>query len=567
MNTNRFAYSPASLILQACCLSLLSSQALAQQPPTAGTILESVKGAPTEAKPDAQVIEKKPAAEAPASVPLGTTTIHVNGYRITGNTVFSEQVLAALLKDYAGKDLTLDGLNDAAEAIKGYYRDHRYFLAQAYIPPQRIGAGMVEIRIIEGKLGKASLRMEKKARLKESVARNYLDAQMPSGSTITEANIEKPLLLINDLPGVIVRSTLKPGAEVGEADLDVVISDEGRRFDGSVQVDNMGNRNSGQNRLTATVNGRNLTGLGDLLTVRGLVAEKSETTLGQLSYTMPVGSYGTKLTGSYSDLTYKLGGDFADQHADGDAQVYSLQVQHPIQRSRNYNLFALGGIDYKTLKDRLYDGGYVEEHKVNGLFAGFMGDSRDGLFGGALNSFNATASAGHLTIPEGGSNDQYATAGDFTKVNYSYSRLQNVVANTSLLLSVNGQQASKNLTSAEKMSLGGPDGVRGHPVGDSPGDDVLLSTLELRRVMPGVNPLGGVFQLSAFYDFGYSRLNHDPLPSDTGNIRVLKSFGVGANLGKRDNFLFKLDLAFRTGEHSQDDDSASRIWAQAIKWF
>ena len=567
MNSNRFASRSASLILQACCVSLLSGQALAQQSPTAGTILESVRAAPAEPRPDAQVIENKPAAEAPAPVPTGATRFHVNGYRFIGNTVFGEPVLFALLREHVGTDVTLDGLNEIAETIKAYYRDHHYFLAQAYIPPQRIADGRVEIRILEGRLGKADIKMDEKTRLKPSVARNYLSAMMPAGSIVTETGIEKPLLLINDLPGVIVHSTLKPGVEMGSADMDVVIGDVGRRFDGSVQGDNMGNRNSGRNRLGATVNASNLTGMGDLFTLRGLMSDKFETTLGQLSYTMPVGPYGTKLTGCYYDLTYKLGGAFAAEQADGDARVYVVNVQHPVHRSRNYNLFAQAGIEDKTLTDKLYDGANVEKQKVNDVYLGLNGDARDGLFGGALNTFSTTFYTGRLKIPEGVSNDTYSTLGDFSKVVFGFNRLQNLVSNTSLLLSARGQAAARNLTSEEKMSLGGPDGVRGHPVGDSPGDNVFLGTLELRLVIPGVKPLGGVLQFSAFHDFGYSRLNNDPLPTDTGNIRVLKSLGVGVNLGRRDDFQFKLELAFRKGEHSLDNDGASRVWAQVTKWF
>jgi len=570
VNNNRYPGLRTSLIFQACCLAFLSVPALAApQPPTAGTVLESVKEAPKAAKPDAQVIEKNPAAEAPSSAPLGVATLRVNGYHITGNTVFTEQKLLSLLTNFSGKDLTLDSLNDAAETIKGYYRDHHYFLAQAYLPPQRIANGMVEIRVLEGKLGKANVKMDKKARLKESVARNYLDALMPAGSAITESNIEKPLLLINDLPGVIVRSTLKPGAQVGEADLDVAISDDGKKFDGSVQLDNMGNRNSGTNRIGATVNGRNLTGLGDLLSVHGLIAEKSETKLGQLSYTMPISSYGTKVTGSFTDLTYKLGGSFANLNADGDAKVYALTAQHPLQRSRNNNLFVLWGYQHKDLTDRRTNGLEVDKHRIDDMVFGLMGDSRDGLLGGALNSFNLMPTVGHHNWGQGSINDStYHTAGSFSKLDVDYKRLQNVVSNTTLLLSVSGQVASKNLTSAEKMSLGGPDGVRAHPVGEASGDDVALGTLELRRIVSGVRPLGGVLQFSAFYDYGYSHLNHNPnLNSSDPTHRTLQGYGVGVNLGKRDNFLFKLDLAFRTGEHSTDDDSSHRIWAQAIKWF
>jgi hemolysin activation/secretion protein len=546
---------------------LISAPGLAQQPPTAGRVLESVREqVPPPAKPEEQILEKQPEVVRPIAPESAARTVRVTGFRVQGNTVYDEPTLLAVLAPYIGKDLNFDGLREAAEAIKIHYRDRQYFLAQAFLPAQQIRDGVVTIQVLEGKLGKAGVRMTDKARLKESVASGMLDAQLPAGAHITETSLEKPLLLINDLPGVIVRSTLKPGAVVGEADLEVTVDDEGRLFDGYVELDNMGNDSSGEFRLGVTVNGRNLTGYGDLLTIRGLVAESNGTTLGRLSYTLPVGPYGTKVTASYSNLTYELSETFADLGADGDADVYSVFAQHPLIRSRNNNLFLLVGFDRKDLVDRQFDGASEEERRLDNFLVALRGDFRDDLAGGGLNSYSAMITSGDLENREV-STDPYETEGRFAKLNIEYRRLQNLAAHTTLLLSASGQTANGNLTSAEQMSLGGPYGVRSHPVGEGSGDDAIMGTIELRRVLPGVKPLGGTLQLKAFYDLGYVKGHHDPLPSDTDNSRRLYGYGVGVNLAKRGDFLFALDLAFRTGEQSLDDNQSARVWAQAIKWF
>ena len=553
--------------LSACGLLALTSSALVQAAPDAGTLLDSVKEVPQAPKPAGQVLDKQietPAATAPVA---STATVKVAGFRIRGNSVYSEQQLQALLAEFQGKEMTLESLSEAADVIKAYYRDHEYFLAHAILPPQEIKDGIVEIQVIEGALGKANIKLGENARLKESVARGYLDAMLPSGALITETGVEKSLLLLNDLPGVTIRSTLKPGAQTGEADLDVLVGDEGKRFAGDVQLDNWGNRSSGRLRLTGTAEARNLTGFGDLLSVRALYAEDQGTTLGRVSYTLPVGPYGTKVSASYSQLEYQLGEPFDSLQADGDAKVTSLLVLHPVRRSRNNNVFALLGYDYKALADRQFDGASEDKRTVNNGWLGVTGDFRDDRGGGSLNSYNVTATFGDVDITTPTTPDVHKTEGDFYKLNGSFQRLQHLADNLALLMSVTGQMASQNLTSVEKMSLGGPRGVRSHPVGEGSGDDALLATLELRRVLPSVKPLGGTLQVSAFADYGYVKVNHDPLPSDTGNTRTLQGLGVGVNLGKQNDFLMRLDVAFRVGEKSLDDDSSSRIWAQVVKWF
>ncbi|TCJ20387.1 ShlB/FhaC/HecB family hemolysin secretion/activation protein [Parasulfuritortus cantonensis] len=541
--------------------------AMAVDPPNAGMILESVKEAPPAPKPADQVLEKPAEPSKAATGMEAGPSVKVTGFHFTGNTVYSEAQLQAQLAEYQGKELNLDGLNEAADVIKSFYRQHEYFLAQAILPPQEIKDGVVHIQVVEGAIGKAHIKMAEGARLKESMARKYMDTMLPTGTLITETGIEKPLLLLNDLPGVTVRSTIRPGVETGQADMDVVVGDEGKRFGGDVQVDNWGNRNSGKLRVTGDFEARNLTGYGDLLSIRGLYADDKGTTLARLAYTLPVGSAGTKLTASYSDLTYKLSGTFSDLDADGDAKVSSLLAVHPFNRSRNNNLFGLLGYDNKRMADRQFDGATEDKRTLNNIWFGLTGDYRDDLGGGALNTYTITLTGGDVDITSDGTADNYDTEGKFAKLNVSYQRLQHVADNTALMISLAGQLANKNLAAVEQMSLGGPRGVRSHPVGEGAGDDAVLATLELRRVIPSLRPLGGTLQVSAFTDFGYSKLHHDPLPSDDDNTSTLFGYGVGVNLGKRGDFLMRMDVAFRDGEPSTDDSKRARLWAQAIKWF
>src|SRR5439155_6910687 len=117
------------------------------------------------------------------------------------------------------------------------------------------------------------------------------------------------------------------------------------------------------------------------------------------------------------------------------------------------------------------------------------------------------------------------TFGGFTKYNVDMRRLQRITDNASLLLSLSGQRATRNLASAEKFSLGGPNGVRAFPVGEATADVGMIATAEARYIIPGFKILNGDLTLTGFYDHGWARINEHPLPTDTENNRSLGGYG------------------------------------------
>src|SRR5262249_52569273 len=146
----------------------------------------------------------------------------------------------------------------------------------------------------------------------------------------------------------------------------------------------------------------------------------------------------------------------------------------------------------KDLDDRDDVSGTIVDRKVISHKIGVVGDARDGILGGGLNSYSLTFTDGETMIGPYPIllGDQAATGphtnGPFRKFNYEYRRLQKITNQSTFLISVTGQTASKNLTSSEKFSLGGPDGVRSYPVGEGLGDSGYVMQAEYRYLVPGV---------------------------------------------------------------------------------
>ena len=574
---------PNSRQFLAAAIAAFTTFALAQQAPDAGSILqqqapkEKLPVSPSTAPVLPQVVPPKPALP-----PTTKINVTVKDFRFSGNTVFPSAELREVVREFIGKTLDFNGLNDAAGRVQRYYRERGYFLAVAYLPQQEIKDGVVEIGVLEGRLGQINLQMDPKVRLKESFARSIIDAHLKPGDLITENSLERPLLLLRDLPDMEVTSELGPSkTQLGAADLTVKLAENRRPISGYVDLDNHGNRFSGEYRLGLNLNSGNLTGYGDLLSFRGFLTNDSLMKFGRLSYIIPVGPYGTRIGASGTAFEYELGKqDFEAGGFNGDGKVYTLYALHPFMRTRNANLFVQAAFEHKDLEDRIDSVNAAERRKINSGKLGLVGDFRDRLLSGGLNSYSVTYTGGDLEIsPDDALQaDQDPTLGpktngSFSKVNIELRRLQRITDNFNLLISYAAQLANKNLTAAEKMSLGGPYGVRAYPVGEAPGDSGQLGTVELRYIVPGMQVFGGDMTLSTFIDHGQVKTLEDPPPLDpTGgqNKRSISGAGIGIALGREGNFLVRANIAWSLDKEIPISDPADRdprVYVQAIKWF
>jgi hemolysin activation/secretion protein len=576
------------------CLAALS-QAQAQTPirPNAGSELQRQGAQPSAIPPAAPQVLPKAFSAQPALEALPSVSIAVKAFTFSGNTVFSSTELAPLVADLVGKTATLAQLNAAAAKVRDFYRTRGYFLAQAYLPRQDVTSGSIEITVLEAYVGKVKVTSKPGTRLRESFAQGVLDAHLKPGIPITEAVLERPLLLKSDLPGVDVKSSLGAGGSVGTADIDVDIANTpvpaagsflpitraSQGFvTGSIDTDDYGSTATGTYRLGANVAINNATGYGDQISIRTQLAlQNTRTNLVRLAWQTPVGYYGTQVGVSYVKLNYLLIKDFAALQAEGDASITSAFISHPIVRSRNFNLNTQLSYDSKKLEDRVLSAGTTETRRLGNTRIGLQGDWRDSLVGGGLNTFNVSLTTGKLRIDQaaiaaadlaaGGGN----TLGTFSKTNVEFQRLQTITTHINLLASINAQFAGRNLPSAEKTGLGGPNGgtgVRAYPGGEASGDEGYVGTFEARYTNPAWRIGSASTIVSAFYDYGGVIISKNPI-AGVANNRHIKGAGLGLTLGKEGDFTFRAAMAWRIGNDkpTSDTDRAPRIWLQASKAF
>jgi len=545
-----------------------SPSAVAQQLPgpagQAGGLLQQIPPPPPVQQSIPEIRIQR--AEVPSNLAPGGPMITVNALHVTGETRFSEAELIAATGFMPGIGLDLAGLRSLAAQITDYYNRRGYVLAQAYLPAQDINQGAVTIAVIEGRYGQITVRNS--TNLSNALADNILEG-LNSGDIVAIAPLERRLLLLSDVPGVVVQSTLSPGTEVGTSDLTVDLT-PGQRLTGNVEADNEGDYYTGVYRVSGMIDLNDPLGIGDVLSLRALTSTTGGLYYGRASYQAEVDKLTIGI--SYASLLYRLGKNFAALDARGYANVGSVYASYPLIRSRQDNLYALVNVNYEMFHDAV-GATTVTNKDAETVVAGFSGNHIDGIGGGGSDNYYFYWTAGSLNIqtPAARALDAMTARSDggYGKFSLEADRLQNLFGPVSLFGEVRGQIATKNLDEYEKMELGGAYGVRAYPEGEAYGDEGYIATAEIRYTLPSFVPaLPGQMQLVAFIDTGTVTLNQDPWVSGP-NSRTLSGAGIGFNLAATNNFYLSTFYAWKlgTGPSTAAPNSSGIFGIQLTKFF
>jgi hemolysin activation/secretion protein len=528
------------------------------QMPSAGQSIRDIEAVrpslPAATRPDLDIspVEPAPAAEEGAG-----PRVAVRAFVIEGNTAVPAARLDALLADLTGRELGFCELQQAANRITRYYRERGYVLARAYLPQQDIEDGIVRIAIVEGRYGQVEL--HNRTRVVEPALRQPLAALRP-GDIAHGGSLERSLMLLDEMPGVGAKGTLRPGAEPGTTDL-AIDAEPGPLATGSLEFDNFGDPLTGRYRATGSIDVNAPLRLGDRFSLRGLTSNMHQRYY-RTAYQVPVGPASTRIGVAYSDMNYRIGGSLKELDYRGSADVRSAFVTQPLVRSRQASVNAQLTYENKHLQDRY---GYFDidnDKRIDLWTVGLSGNSQDSAGGGGRNGFSATVGVGHLSGNDGvGMNAITHAHGRFIKLNVSALRMQALGARFQLYTQFSAQLSSRNLDSSEKFGLGGPYGVRAYALGAGNGDQGWQASTELRYLAaPG-------WQFTAFADTGRVQLSKQPWTRERNTVQ-LSSLGIGASwFGTRHQINLTAALPLGPAFKVASATRSPSVWLQAATYF
>jgi hemolysin activation/secretion protein len=457
-----------------------------------------------------------------------TITFQLTSVVLEGVTAYKPKALEALYADKLGTTVSLADVYAIASALTTKYRNDGYILSQVIIPPQTIESGIVRLQVVEGYIDQITVEGQDKESAVDFI-RQYA-GHIKTGQALNVRDLERYLLLINDLPGVEARSVLSPSeSQTGASDLRIIVTRD--PFDALLSADNFGTRYLGPVNLSAAASLNSFFGMNERITTQYVIApntgEGPDLSYLSLGYEQPVGSHGTvlELTGSRTNTQPEY--DLRLFNIVGRSDFISVKATHPFIRSRSKNLTGSLALDWRdVISKNIID---RREDRIRALRFGGRYEYLDTWLGVGLNSFNLELSKGLdiLNASNGRDANLSRSLGDpqFFKANLDIQRLQRVTSEINLLLQARGQLANDALLSSEEFGIGGQGIGRGYDASEIVGDEGAAGKLEVQWNEPKEIPYIEKYQLFAFYEGG-SVWNKD---ATTSNLKrdTITSTGVG----------------------------------------
>jgi hemolysin activation/secretion protein len=524
----------------AAALLVLSTTALqAQTAPDAGQLLRDANRSPA-----APVPARPPELPPPASTePAAGPRVQVTAFKLSGITLLPETEVQARLAPFVGQPAAMADLRRAADSVAELYRERGY-LVRAFLPEQALADGVVAITVLEGRLGSVRVEQAPPGRnISPEQVRATMTARQKLGEPVRADDLQRAIGLLNAMPGLSASSLLEPGEQPGESRLVVAVRDE-PRLTGQVQLDNAGSKASGEWRASGGISLNSPTGRGDQAQL--YASKSSGSHYGSLAYGLPLGDDGWRASVNTSLLNY--GYTLAASRYTGAASVLGVSLAYPVLRSASVNLNTSLSQDHKRF-DNAVAGIALNDKTLDVSTLALSGDASDGIYGGGLTQFGLMLTIGRLDLGAHAADlaaDQAGPQrqGSYHKIAWTLGRLQRITAADTLALNYSGQQASRNLDSAEKFGATGQGGVRAYSSAEPSGDNGQLLSVEWRH------QIGEQLTLAAYHERARLQRDHNEGPGSLNPNRFsLAGSGLGLSWGRANLLLVRAALAWRQGDN------------------
>ena len=540
------------------------------QTPDAGALQQGIQrqldAGQMQAPPESFAKEKAPT---PVPASKNQTLIDIKGFKVTGMTIVTEAEAQEVLAPFKNRKLTLAQINEAATAISDLYQK-KGRIAQAIVPPQDIKDGIVEIKVIEGRVGAIIIEPafeEDPPRLSSKVTTKFLSYSNPEGGLVDLDGLERSLSLVNEIPGIRAEGSLEPGKNDGTTDIRVKV-DELSRFSGRVDVSNYGSASTGAGQAVLSLGLNDLMGIGDAGTID--VIGSTGSVFAQARYYVPGNYDGLRVGIGGSTLSYNTLASFSTISSTGTANTGGFYANYALERTARSNKTINLSLENKSYFN--YSNGLeYSNYTINSATLGVLGNQ---FVGDASWIWSVNAIFGNLNInnTSQATNDQYgaATTGGYGKATiYSAFNQPLPFKKTNALLTINGQWANKNLNTAEQFYLGGPYGVRAYPVTQGGGAQGAIASAELNHTYDNDIKLGVFFDAGVIQQYKSTYQSWQGL-TNAGNSYPLYATGLNASYAYKKTEVSGT-VAYRVGNNPLYNQTGQQVnvngYYQAVQFW
>jgi hemolysin activation/secretion protein len=320
------APEPRRVVLAALASLAVASAAHAQPRPAPGSPLPGLQSPPAPAVTPAL----PPPNVAPAAVAPGQI-FAITQATIDDATAYSAAELAPYLADLTGPAVKLEKIEAARAALVSRYRrdGYTYTSVRARISQTQLHLVVIEPHVVAVKLsqdiGPAGTQVLR-----------FLD-HLADGRLLRQSDLERWVLLANDVPGVSVHLVLDPsGTDPGAITVRAVVQRQAES--GVLRADNRAFQLTGPEELLAVADLNSFTSLGERTELSMYHTFNNTDNFGQASEEFFIGGSGLKLK-IYGGAGESLpSGTLRALGYDGVTRVFGAALSYPVIRSRQHNL-------------------------------------------------------------------------------------------------------------------------------------------------------------------------------------------------------------------------------------
>jgi len=470
-----------------------------------------------------------------SAAPPAPKHLDITDFRIEGVKLLSQAEVETAVYPFVGPDRTTDDVEKARAALEKVYNAKGYQTVAVQIPPQTVRGGVVTLKAVEGTVG----------RLRVKGSRYFsLDAIKEDAPSLAEGrvpnfkDVQRDIVALNQLPDRRVTPALRAGVAPGTVDVDLNVDDK-LPLHASVEYNNRFSADTTQTRINATIHYDNLWQLGHSLSFSYQVAPQRPSDAQVYS-----GSYLARIPGVnwLGILAYGVKQDsdvstIGDVNVAGRGEIIGARAVMTLPYEDGFFHTISIGPDYKHFEEGVSLSGQTVQAPITyyPLTASY---SATWIQDTASTQFDLTAVM-HLrglgSDPTAFDTKRFKASGDFFYLRGDLSRTQELPLGLQGFAKLQGQVSGTPLVSAEELSGGGLDTVRGYLESEVLGDSGILGTLELRSpYLPGL--IGKTadksfiddWRIYAFADGGTLSIN-EPLPNQISVFNVA-SIGGGSHI-------------------------------------
>ena len=522
-------------------------------------------------------------AQPPINIEDASTSTRVKKIRVQGYTIFSDQEIAKIIKPYQGKKLDFRQLRKITEAITNLYVSKGYITSGAFLPNQEIVEGIINIRVVEGKLEDLNIKGLK--HLQENYVRSCIRSAQKLSKPNTESqsislsdqspplnikNIESELDLLKRDPSIKnIEAELVKGTEPNLSILLIEV-EETSPYDAKLSFDNYRSPSVGEFQGTIEAGYRNFLGVSDRAFAQYNLTE------GLDAYSV---GYGTAIASpkngtlsfEYRNGDSKIIENFEEANIRAESDTVSLQYRRPIiyQAEReiawglaferqNSETFILDDQPFSFTADPQQTNSVISVLKLTGDWierspTSVLGVNSELNFG--LDVFDATVND---NTPDG-LFFSWLGQGQWTKA-------LNQDRNLLFVTRLTTQLSPDSLLPLEQFTLGGVGTVRGYRQNQEVGDNAVVGTVEVYVPLIGDRISSSKLNLVPFFDGGTVWDNN------SNEAEALTSLGLGLDWQFKEFLSLRVDWGIPLintsdrGDSLQDNGFAFSLQLQPFKF-